>query len=148
MTELNDTPHWLEKLLLSNGMWLFARIVITFLFWITAVNWILDFNEARSAAASVHLFPPAFWGWFLIAFYIAGSLLIIADRMMWLGAGAFLVFVFLTIVCVHHWWSMSGAQEASAWNEVKEHITVMGSMIVVCIASLLRTRLRKHHLLD
>lgn len=148
MNELNYTPHWLEKILLSKGMWLFSRLMITFLFWITAINWIMNFNEAKSAVELVDLFPTGFWGWFLIVFYICGSFMIIADRMMWLGAGALLIFVFLTILCVHHWWSMNGAQEVSAWNEVKEHITVMGGMIVVSIASLLRRRLYKHNLIN
>ena len=141
-----DTPHWVESLLLSDGLWLAARVLITFLFWMTALNWIVDFRQAEAAAADVGLTPHALWGAVLIGFYLVGSLLIICDRMMWLGAGAFGVFIVLTIVLVHHFWSMPAAQAAVEWNEVKEHITVIGGLIAVCIASAARRRLRRRAL--
>ena len=141
-----DTPHWVESLLLSDGLWLAARVLITFLFWMTAINWIADFRQAEGAAADVGLTPHALWGAFLIGFYLVGSLLIITDRMMWLGAGAFGVFIVLTIVLVHRFWTLPAAPAAVEWNEVKEHITVIGGLIAVCIASAARRQLRRRAL--
>lgn len=142
----HDTPRWIETLLLSNGLWLLARVLLTFLFWMTALNWIADFSQAQGAAGSVGLSPPTLWGALLIGFYLVGSVLIITDRMMWLGAGAFGVFVLLTIVMVHRFWALSGAEFAAEWNEVKEHVTVIGGLMAVCIASAARRRLARTRL--
>lgn len=137
----HDTPQWVESVLMSDALWLLARILLTFIFWMTAINWILDFAQARGAAAAVGLAPEGVWGAILIAFYILGTAAILFDRFMWLGAGAFGVFIFLTIILVHRFWDMTGAEAAASWNEVKGHITMIGPMMIVCIAAQARRRL-------
>ncbi len=137
----NDTPHWVDRFLMSDAAWLAARILVTFLFWLTALEWIVYFSEARDSAELVGLKPPAFWGAVLILFYLVASLMVIFDRMMWLAAGALGVFTFLTIILAHQFWNMTGAEAEATWNEVKEHITVIGGLIGMCIASRQRRRL-------
>jgi transmembrane protein len=140
-TYANDTPNWVQSILMSDAIWLLARILLTFLFWMTALNWISDFAEASGAAASVGLAPAAVWGGIIIALYVLGTIAIIFDRYMWLGAGAFGVFILLTILLVHRFWAMTGNEATAAWNEVKEHISMIGAMIAVCIAGQARRRL-------
>jgi transmembrane protein len=140
-TYANDTPNWVQSILMSDAIWLLARILLTFLFWMTALSWISNFAEARGAAASVGLAPAAVWGGIIIALYVLGTIAIIFDRYMWLGAGAFGVFILLTILLVHRFWAMTGNDATVAWNEVKEHISLIGAMIAVCIAGQARRRL-------
>lgn len=135
-----DEPSFIADILASDWLWLVARIVLSFMFWITGIQWILNFSSATGAAGSVGLSPPGFWGAVLIAFYLLGSLAIILDRWMWLATGAFGVFIVLTLVLVHRFWTQPPEQAAKTWLEVKEHITVIGGLMSVAIASYFRRR--------
>lgn len=141
-THPNDTPAWVQSILMSDALWLLAKILVTFLFWMTSLNWILDFSQASGAAGSIGLTPPAVWGGVIIAWYVLGTAAIVFDRYMWLGAGALGVFIVLTILLVHRFWAMTGDEATTAWNEVKEHISMIGAMILVCIAGQARRRLK------
>lgn len=92
---------------------------------------------------TIWLLARILWGGIIIALYILGTMAILFDRFMWVGAGAFGVFILLTILLVHQFWEMTGQEAAAAWNEVKEHISMIGAMIVVCIAGQARQRLRQ-----
>lgn len=141
-THANDTPAWVQSILMSDALWLLAKVLVTFLFWMTALNWILDFSQASGAAGSIGLTPPAVWAGVIIAWYVLGTAAIVFDRYMWLGAGALGVFIVLTILLVHRFWAMTGDEATAAWNEVKEHISLIGAMILVCIAGQARRRLK------
>ncbi|MRX51886.1 DoxX family membrane protein [Paracoccus sp. S-4012] len=133
-----DTPGWVAGILDSDWFWLLTRLVVSFMFWITGVNWIMDFPQASGAAGMVGLSPAGVWGAVLIVFYFAASLLMILDRWLWLGAGACGVFTLLAIFLVHPFWTMPPEEGAIHWLTVKEHITVIGGLMAVAVASHLR----------
>ncbi|MFH7518959.1 hypothetical protein RA271_27940, partial [Pseudomonas syringae pv. tagetis] len=43
-----------------------------------------------------------------------GSLCLLLDRLLWLGSGALAVFMLLTIVIVHNFWTKHGAEQQLA----------------------------------
>ena len=64
-----------------------------------------------------------------------GSVLVIADRMAWLGAGMLAVFTLLTVPLSHHFWDMTGTMAEIERLFSEEHLSVIGGLIAVCIAS-------------
>ncbi|MDI9674812.1 DoxX family protein, partial [Pseudomonas aeruginosa] len=73
----------------------------------------------------------------------AGSALVLLDRKLWLGAGALAVFLLLTILIVHTFWSKTGVEAKLAMFFALEHIAVIGGLIATAIASAQRQRLRQ-----
>ncbi|WP_034056530.1 multidrug efflux RND transporter inhibitory subunit MexG, partial [Pseudomonas aeruginosa] len=74
---------------------------------------------------------------------LAGSALVLLDRKLWLGAGALAVFLLLTILIVHTFWSKTGVEAKLAMFFALEHIAVIGGLIATAIASAQRQRLRQ-----
>jgi transmembrane protein len=77
-----------------------------------------------------------------IAVELIGSILILSDRAVWLGAGMLGVFTLLTIPLTHHFWTMSGPEAAQAMIESEEHVTVLGGLVGIAILSYVRQQLR------
>ena len=59
------------------------------------------------------------------------------------GAGALAVFLLLTILIVHTFWSKTGVEAKLAMFFALEHIAVIGGLIATAIASAQRQRLRQ-----
>ena len=137
-----DTPDWVAGILHNDAFWLLTRLMACFMFWITGIEWLMTPAKAAGAAGMVGLWPPAVFGWVLIAFYLLGSLAILFDRYVWLVAGAFGVFTLLAILLVHHLWTFPAEQRAQQWLVAKEHLTVIGGLMALAVASHMRRHVR------
>jgi transmembrane protein len=117
----------------------FARILLTFMFWYAGIGFLLDFHGAEAIMGTYGL--PA---WMIAALTIfvelVGSALVIWGRFAWLGAGMLGVFTLLTIPLVHHFWTMTGLDAVHAMLESEEHLTVCGGLLVVSILCHARQR--------
>jgi len=76
-----------------------------------------------------------------IAVLLGGSALLLLDRALWLGAGALVVFLLLTILVVHRFWALPEPQAKAAMFWALEHISLVGGLFAAAIASRLRRRL-------
>ncbi|MEO8882911.1 MAG: DoxX family protein [Devosia sp.] len=132
------TPNFIDKILKSDWLWHGSRLLITFMYWYAGIGFALDFQGAQLAMASAGIQPLWVVAALTILVEIGGSLLIIFDRMVWLGAGALGVFTILTIPLVHHFWTMTGMQALQARLESEEHLTVIGGLVAVSVLSVVR----------
>ena len=135
-------PGLVASLLRSDALWLLARLLVTFMFWWAGIGFVLDFAGAQAMTGSFGLTPAWAPVWAVavltIAVQLLGSLLILADRAVWLGAGMLGVFTLLTIPLVHDFWNMEGAARTQAMLESEEHLTVIGGLIATSILSEVR----------
>ncbi len=132
------TPKIIDDILKSDWLWHVSRLTITFMYWYAGIGFALDFQGAQQAMASTGIQPLWLVAALTILVEIGGSLLIIFDRLVWLGAGALGVFTALTIPLVHHFWTMTGGEAMSARLESEEHLTVIGGLIILSILSAVR----------
>ena len=132
------TPKFIDKIHKSDWLWHASRLIITFMYWYAGIGFALDFQGAQQAMASAGIQPLWLVAALTILVEIGGSLLIIFDRMVWLGAGALGVFTALTVPLVHHFWTMTGMQALQAQLESEEHLTVIGGLVAVSILSVVR----------
>jgi transmembrane protein len=129
---------FVADILESDWLWHLSRIVVTFMFWYAGFEFLFDFSDAQTTMAMTGLQPLWLIAALTIVVEIGASLLIVLDRLVWLGAGALGVFTLLTIPLVHHFWTMQGGAAMSARLESEEHLTVVGGLIVLSIASHVR----------
>ncbi|HVG49460.1 MAG TPA: DoxX family protein [Rubellimicrobium sp.] len=132
------TPRFVNSILESEALWAFARVLITFMYWFAGLGFALDPSGAQAMMGGFGLQPAWLIAVLTIGVQVLGSLLIISDRLVWLGAGMLGVFTLLTIPLVHAFWTMPEPQATQARLESEEHLTVIGGLIVVSILSHVR----------
>jgi transmembrane protein len=111
-----------------------ARVLLTFPFWGSGLSKLIDFPGGVAEMAHFGLQPAVAFNIATIIVQIGGSLLVIADRLPWLGAGALGVFTALTIPIVHHFWRMTQEPfRTIAFHTATEHVGMIGALIVVAI---------------
>lgn len=125
------TPAWVSSLLGNRAFQIFARIVLTIPFWLTAVQHGIGWSGWVGTMAHFNLNPPVLFGLLTLATLIAGSVLVIfSDKWAWLGAGALGVFTALTIPIAHAFWTMQGPQAMTEFYTVLEHVAMIGGLMI------------------
>ncbi len=111
-----------------------ARILLTFPFWGSGLAKLIDFQGGVGEMAQFGLEPAVAFNIATIIVQLGGSVLIIVNRLTWLGAGALGVFTALTILLVHNFWTMMEEPFATiAFHTATEHVGMIGALIVVSI---------------
>ena len=122
---------FIESLLLSSRFILFARIVLTLVFWTSGIAGVVDFPKKVAEMRTYNLEPAEPVAVAVIALQLGGAILIILNRWTWLAAGSLGVFLALTIPIAHAFWRMPEAQKMSELFIVLEHISLIGGLMVV-----------------
>lgn len=128
-------PSTLTNLLNSSGFRLFARVVLTFVFWSAGLAGIFDFDAKVSEMHMADLAPATLFAVAVTIVQLGGSALIILNRFAWLGAGALGVFLALTIPAAHPFWQMPEPQRTFEFYIVLEHISLIGGLMTAAALS-------------
>lgn len=136
-------PRFIAFLLEHNATWFIARFLMASLFIAGGVAKIIDPASSLSEIQAAGLEPALFYHVAVIVTLLTGSLLILWDRYVWLGAGALSVFLVLTIILVHHFWRLPPDKATYALYVASEHIAVIGGLMAISIASHLRRLFKK-----
>ncbi|MGF7156009.1 transmembrane protein [Novosphingobium gossypii] len=112
---------------------IFSRVVLTSVLWIAGLVGIFDFPLKVGEMRSFGLVPAEAFAVAVTAVQLGGSLLIILNRYVWLGAGALGVFLALTIPIAHPFWALQEPQRSISFFTVLEHISLIGGLMVVAI---------------
>ncbi|WP_372003185.1 DoxX family protein [Tistrella mobilis] len=133
---------FIERALDSAWLWLIARICLAVVFVASGLAKLVDFEGGLAEMRAAGLEPAIPFNLLTAATLLGGSAAILADRLVWLGAGALAVFLAATILVVHTFWSKTGPEAQLALFFALEHVSVAGGLIAVAIASDQRRRLR------
>ena len=79
------------------------------------------------------LHPAWIWAVLAIAIEIGGSLLVVAGRLVWLGAGALGVLTAIAMLVANDFWSMTGHDQFVALNTFFEHLGLIAGFVLVSI---------------
>lgn len=129
------------SLLESRGLWLTARVLVVVVFAASGLAKLIDFDGGVAEMRAAGLEPAALFNVAVASTLLAGSVLVLLDKALWLGAGALATFLVLTIVLVHTFWNLPEPQAQYALFFALEHTTVVGGLMALAIASHLRRRL-------
>lgn len=128
-------PRWTAFLLDRPGFALLARAVLTFPYWITALVRFADFSGSTDELANYGLSPAGPINALAIFVLLGGSLLVIANRRAWSGAGALGILTLMTIPVAHDFWNLSGHAAAMERNIVLQHIGMVGGLMLAAALS-------------
>ncbi|EPB0481479.1 DoxX family membrane protein, partial [Providencia stuartii] len=95
---------------------------------------VFDYENSLAEMRAAGLHPDWFFNIASAFVLLVGSLLVLFNRLLWLGTGALAVFLFLTIVIVHTFWSYTGEEAKLAMFWAIEHTSVIGGLMAVAIA--------------
>ncbi|MGA0596870.1 DoxX family protein [Enterovirga sp. CN4-39] len=132
-------PTLIETLLTNRAVAVLARVILTFPFWGSGLDKLINFSGGVAEMRQFGLEPALFFNIAVFTTQLVGSALIISGRYVWLGAGALGIFTALTIPVVHRFWTMEGAAALHAFHTAAEHIGMIGGLITVSILAA-RTR--------
>lgn len=128
------TP-FIDPILQSDALWFTARLCLAVVFIASGAAKLFDFKGGVAEMRAAGLAPARLFNMGVGALMVAGSVLILADRALWLAAAALGVFMLLTIVIVHAFWRLPGPQAKLALFFALEHVSVVGGLIAAAIAS-------------
>lgn len=135
-------PKQIEKILESNILWIIARICLSFLFLSSGLAKLFDTENSFQEMIAAGLEPAWLFNYASAFVLLFSSTLLLLNRYLWLGAGAASVFLFLTILIVHNFWTMSGVKADISMYFALEHIAVIGGLMSVSIASHFRHKFK------
>ena len=127
-------PSVIAKILESNTLWIIARLLILILFISSGLAKVFDYENSLAEMRAAGLHPDWFFNIASAFVLLVDSLLVLFNRLLWLGTGALAVFLFLTIVIVHTFWSYTGEEAKLAMFWAIEHTSVIGGLMAVAIA--------------
>ncbi|HBN8606916.1 TPA: DoxX family protein [Pseudomonas aeruginosa] len=130
-----------DKTLDSRWLWIGARVLLAVVFLSSGLAKLLDFQGGLAEMRAAGLEPDWLFNIATIAVLLGGSVLLLLDRALWLGAGALAMFLMLTILVVHRFWALPEPQAQAAMFWALEHISLIGGLVAAAIASRLRRQL-------
>ena len=128
-------PTFIARILDWPWFPLIARIVLTFPFWGSGLSKLIDFPAGVAEMAQYGLKPAVLINILVIFTQLGGSLLVIANRRAWSGAGALAVFTLLTIPIAHDFWNLRGEAAKQEFFFAVEHIALIGGLMLAAILS-------------
>jgi len=130
-----EDPRWVDQILDWKWTWLLARTAIVGIFLVSGILKLADFPAAIAEQERLGLYPGALWAGLTVFVQIGGSLLVIARRYVWLGAGALGVFTALAAILAHGFWTMHGAARFEAMNVFLEHLGLIGGLVTTALVA-------------
>ena len=130
--------RWFTTCLTSRACYLLASSLLTFPFWRSGLAKLIFFEAGVSGIWQFGVEPAVPVDIAVITVQLVGSMLIVTDRLVWLGAGMLGVFTLLTIPMAHHFWNLQAGVAASSFNTAMEHLGMVGGLLGAAMLSALR----------
>lgn len=127
-------PAPIATLLANRRFGTAAAVLLTLPYWSSGIAKLADWNGALAEAGHFGLQPAALVAALTILVQLGGSLLVIAARQAWLGAGALGVFTALATLVAHPFWSIADpVARFHERNTFLEHAGLIGGLILAAI---------------
>jgi uncharacterized membrane protein YphA (DoxX/SURF4 family) len=130
-----DSPDWVSSILRWPLLWHAARLALVSAYVIGGFTKLLDFATAAAEQEHFGLHPGWLWAAAAIVVELGGSLLVVINRFVWLGAGGLGVLTFVAMLTANAFWTMSGHERFMTTNSFFEHLGLIAGLVVVSIVS-------------
>jgi uncharacterized membrane protein YphA (DoxX/SURF4 family) len=131
----NRARRWVEHLLDWQGTWFVARLALCSAYLLGGVVKLADFPAAIAEQAHFGMPVPALFAAVTIAVELVGPILILTDRLAWLGAGMLGVFTLMAALVANAFWTLHGPERFAATNAFFEHLGLVGGLVLVAMVS-------------
>jgi uncharacterized membrane protein YphA (DoxX/SURF4 family) len=112
-----------------------ARLALVSAYLIGGFNKLFDFAGAIAEQEHFGLHPGWLWASVVIIVELVGSVLVVANRWVWLGAGALGVLTAVAMLTANNFWVMADHDRFMALNAFFEHLGLIAGLVVVAQAA-------------
>jgi uncharacterized membrane protein YphA (DoxX/SURF4 family) len=135
------SPDFIHAILIWPWTWPIARVALVVTFLASGINKVIDFPSGVAEMAEARLPAPALMAVLSIFVELGGSILVLINRWVWLGAGMLGAFTAIGAVTAHAFWKVSGPARKEAIAVFLMHIGVVAAF---ALDALLAERLVGH----
>jgi len=132
----SDAPEPIARLLDNPVTLLAARVCLALPFLVGGIVKLFTWDAGVAEMAEQGLHPAWAFNLATLLTEIVGSVLLIANRWTWLGAGALGVFTVLATLLGHRFWNFTGAERQMQLNAFLEHAAIAAGFILVVVVGL------------
>jgi len=137
---INNNPVWVKKILSIHGLLPLLRVALVSAYLVGGINKLIGFHAAIEEQASFGLQPAWLWASTAIVIEIVGSLLVIFNRFVWLGAGALGCLTAIAMLVANDFWNHTGSAFFSTFNSFFEHLGLIAALVMVTLLSNQQTK--------
>jgi uncharacterized membrane protein YphA (DoxX/SURF4 family) len=130
-----DEPRWVATLLASPLLWHAARLALVSAYLLGGVVKLLDFAGAVAEQEAFGLRPGWLWASLAIGIELGGSALVLAERLVWLGAGALGALTFVAMLAANAFWTAPAADRWTLTNAFFEHLGLIAGFVLMAMLS-------------
>lgn len=142
-SRVESNPAWVDAILGWRWTWFGARVALVSAFLIGGIIKLSDVPSAIAEQEHFGLYPGWLWASLAIVVELGGSMLILFDRLVWLGAGGLGVLTAIAIFAAERFWTMNGHERFIAMNGFFEHLGLIGGFVMVALIAARQGRARK-----
>jgi uncharacterized membrane protein YphA (DoxX/SURF4 family) len=133
--QASAAPGWISTILRWPLLWHAARLALVSAYILGGFAKLLDFAGAVAEQEHFGLYPGWLWAAAAIVVELGGSLLVVVNRLVWLGAGGLGVLTFVAMLTANAFWTMGGHERFMATNSFFEHLGLIAGLVIVSILS-------------
>lgn len=130
-----NNPTWVNNILSLSGLLPLLRIALVSAYLVGGISKLIGFQAATAEQASFGLQPAWLWASAAIVVEIGGSLCVIFNRFVWLGAGALGCLTAVAMFVANDFWNHTGPAFFSTFNSFFEHLGLIAALVIVTIMS-------------
>jgi uncharacterized membrane protein YphA (DoxX/SURF4 family) len=128
---MQDNPSWVAALLGQRWVLPLLRAALVSAYLVGGVNKLMDFHGAMLEQEHFGLRPGAIWAAAAIAVEIGGSLCVIFNRFVWLGAGGLGALTAVAMLVANDFWNRTGIERFIALNGFFEHLGLLSAFLML-----------------
>jgi uncharacterized membrane protein YphA (DoxX/SURF4 family) len=133
--QASAAPGWISTIMRWPLLWHAARLALVSAYILGGFAKLLDFAGAVAEQEQFGLYPGWLWAAAAIVVELGGSLLVVLNRLVWLGAGGLGVLTFVAMLTANAFWTMEGQERFMATNAFFEHLGLIAGLVIVSIVS-------------
>ncbi|AIP33913.1 doxX family protein [Paraburkholderia xenovorans LB400] len=130
-----QNPRWVDAILVQPWLLPLVRMALVSAYVIGGLAKLANFHAAVLEQEHFGLHPGWLWAVFAIVVELGGSVCVIADRLVWLGAGGLGVLTMVAMFVANDFWNQLGSARFMALNSFFEHLGLLAALVMAtCVA--------------
>jgi len=121
-------PGWVRALLAQAWVLALLRLALVSAYLLGGVDKALHFQSAVAEQAHFGLHPAALCAVLAIVVEIGGSLAVVFNRFVWLGAGGLACLTAVAMLVANDFWNQTGQAHFMALNSFFEHLGLIAAL--------------------
>jgi uncharacterized membrane protein YphA (DoxX/SURF4 family) len=130
-----STPQFVQAILEWQWTWPIARFALVVFYLVSGLSKIADFAGAVAEMVEARIPAPAAMALLSIFVELTGSVLVLIDRWVWLGAGMLGVFTAIGAGTAHAFWKVSGRARVEAIAIFLMHLGLIAAFVLCALVA-------------